>query len=167
MLALAAVVHDAASIALLIIGGWWALVGVFALIQGRSTAREVRLEQGVVTFVLASKNVVVPATEIEEFRRSRGDLSHFMPIRVRTAHDGVVKVALDCADYFNFSLNSVASIRWLRSGNPFESGVRLSQTGSTALPPTELRFQKALTVSTVSAFIPDRAFLVGLPPMGN
>src|SRR5450759_1540775 len=35
MLALAAVVHDASSIALLIIGGWWALVGVFALIQGR------------------------------------------------------------------------------------------------------------------------------------
>jgi hydrogenase/urease accessory protein HupE len=53
MLALGAVVHDAASIALLIIGGCWALVGVFALIQGRSTAREVRLEQGVVTFVLA------------------------------------------------------------------------------------------------------------------
>jgi hypothetical protein len=119
MLALAAVVHDAASIALLIIGGWWALVGVFALIQGRSTAREVRLEQGVVTFVLASKNVVVPATEIEEFRRSRGDLSHFMPIRVRTAHDGVVKVAPRLCGLFQFLVELRRFNPMVEIGEPF------------------------------------------------
>ncbi len=119
MLALAAVVHDAASIALLIIGGWWALVGVFALIQGRSTAREVRLEQGVVPFVLASKNVVVPATEIEEFRRSRGDLNHFMPIRVRTAHDGVAKVAPRLCGLFQFLIELRRFNPMVEIGEPF------------------------------------------------
>jgi len=88
-------------------------------IQGRSTAREVRLEQGVVTFVLASKNVVVPATEIEEFRRSRGDLSHFMPIRVRTAHDGVVKVAPRLCGLFQFLIELRRFNPMVEIGEPF------------------------------------------------
>ena len=102
MLAIAAVAHNAASIALLIIGGWWFAVGVLAFIQAQRTAREVQLVNGAVTFIFPKQNLTVPVGDIEEVRRSRGDINRFAPIRFRTASHGVVKAVPRLQGMFDF-----------------------------------------------------------------
>jgi len=92
MLVAAAIAHRTASIPLIIIGAWWCACGLIAIRQYRRTAREVQLSGNVVTFVFANRSQSVPVGEIDEIRRARGDLSHWMPIQVRTIGGGLVRL---------------------------------------------------------------------------
>jgi hypothetical protein len=92
MLVAAAIAHRTASIPLLIIGAWWCACGLIAVRQYRRVAREAQLSGDVLTFVFANRSQSIPVGEIDEIRRARGDISHWMPIQVRSVGGEVVRL---------------------------------------------------------------------------
>lgn len=92
MLVAAAIARDSASIPLIIIGAGWFACGLLAMRQHRRTAQEVQLNGNVLTFQFPKRRESVSVGDIEEIRRTRGDLSHFAPIQVRTVGGEVIRL---------------------------------------------------------------------------
>jgi hypothetical protein len=92
MLILAAVIHDDASVPLLIIGAAWALMGCFGIRQGRRMAQSVRLVSGVLMFTFPRKTLSLDVAEVAEIRPTRGDINRFAPILVRSERGDVVRL---------------------------------------------------------------------------
>jgi hypothetical protein len=92
MLVVAAVAHDSASIALLAIGGTWFAIGLGGFRYRGKLVREVRLEDGYVTFVSLNGKTTVAATDIVEVWRPRYDINRFGPLEVRTKSHGAIRV---------------------------------------------------------------------------
>jgi hypothetical protein len=92
MLVAAAIAHRTAPIPLLIIGAWWRACGLLAMRQYRRTAREVQLSGDVLTLEFANRRQSVLAGDIDEIRRTRGDLSHWLPIQVRLIGGGLLRL---------------------------------------------------------------------------
>lgn len=93
MLLAAAIAHDSASIALLVIGGAWTAMGIAGAAQRRKVFRSAELGNGFLTFTSATEELRVPVTDILEIRRSKGDLNRFSPLRVRTRSHGTIKLS--------------------------------------------------------------------------
>jgi hypothetical protein len=83
----AAVTHQ---VPFAIIGSLWLVGGSIGVGQLRGIMRRVSIEGDVVAFQSPRKELVVPATEIIDIRRRRGDFYHSMPIRVRTRSNGTL-----------------------------------------------------------------------------
>jgi hypothetical protein len=66
------------------LGGAW---------QWRQVAREVRLEGERISFVFPGKELTMPAADILEIQRARGDMNHWLWLRFRTESHGTIKVA--------------------------------------------------------------------------
>ena len=93
MLALAALVHHGATIPLLVIGTAWTLIGLAGMRSSRRTYRAVRLDGGIVTFSSPSRVLTIPAAEIIEVRRARGDINRFAPLKVTTSSNGTLALS--------------------------------------------------------------------------
>lgn len=89
----AASTRDSNSVPLLVIGAWWIAVGLAGVWQWRRVAREVRLEGDRVSFVFQSNEVTMPASDLIEIRRARGDVNRWLWLRVRTRSHGTIRVA--------------------------------------------------------------------------
>ncbi|HET9059727.1 MAG TPA: hypothetical protein VFN61_07380, partial [Acidimicrobiales bacterium] len=89
----AAVAHDSASIPLLVIGGGWTAMGAAGAAQRRHVFRSAQFENGVLTLSSPSDEVRVPADDILEIRRSRGDVNRFSPLQVRTRSHGIIRLS--------------------------------------------------------------------------
>src|SRR5580658_7882903 len=76
MLIGAAIVHSAASIPLLVIGGVWFLLGLAGIGQARRQVREIVVDGAHVVFRYQALNVVIPATEITEIGWAWWDPNH-------------------------------------------------------------------------------------------
>jgi hypothetical protein len=73
-----------------------------AYVQSRHTARGVQLANGVITFVFPNRRLTFPVDDVNEVRRSRGDINRFAPIRFSTATHGVVKSVPRLQGMFEF-----------------------------------------------------------------
>ena len=93
MLLGAALAHDSASIALIVIGGGWTVMGAAGARQRHHVIRAVRLDDALVTFISPSEELRVPVSDILEIRRSRGDVNRFSPLRVNTASHGTIRIS--------------------------------------------------------------------------
>ena len=93
MLLAAAVSRGSGSLPLLVIGGFWLALGLVGVWQWRRVAREVRLEHERVSFSFPAKELTIPATDIIQIRRARGDMNHWTWLRFDTKSHGTIKVA--------------------------------------------------------------------------
>lgn len=93
MLIGAAIAHDTASIALLVIGGGWTVMGAAGAAQRRRVFRSAEFVNGVLTFSSASDELRVPVEDILEIRRSRGDVNRLSPLQVRTRSHGTIRLS--------------------------------------------------------------------------
>ncbi len=93
MLLIAALARDSASIPLLVMGTGWTVIGLDSMRRTHRTFRAVRFEDGVVTFISPGRSMSIPAAEIIEVRRARGDLNRFMPLKAVTSNNGTLAVS--------------------------------------------------------------------------
>jgi hypothetical protein len=101
MLAGAAAAHDAASIALAVIGGAWLLLGLLGAHQYRRTVRRMTFDGILVRFSLIDGDHEVALADIREFRWPRYDFNRFGPMRAVTV-DGTYLVAPRCRGLIDF-----------------------------------------------------------------
>ena len=59
----------------------------------RRVAREVRLEDERISFIFPAEVLTIPAADIIEIRRARGDINHWLWLRIRTTSHGTIRVA--------------------------------------------------------------------------
>jgi hypothetical protein len=102
MLIGAAIVHSAASIPLLVIGGVWFLMGLAGIVQARRQVREIVVDGAHVVFRYQALNVVIPAQEITEIGWARWDPNHMSSLRFRTLSRGVIKAAPCMQGFLDF-----------------------------------------------------------------
>lgn len=93
MLLVAALGRNSSSVPLLLIGIAWIAMGLVGAWQWRRVAREVRLDDDCISFIFPANEVTIPAAEIVEIRRARGDMNHWTWLRFRTRSHGTIKVA--------------------------------------------------------------------------
>jgi hypothetical protein len=93
MLLAAAIIHAAASVPLLVIGGAWFAMGLGALWQRRRIANEVRLAGDRITFVYPTKELTMHVEDLLEIRRSRWDPNRWQWLLFQTRSHGTIKVA--------------------------------------------------------------------------
>ena len=91
MLIGAAIVHSAASIPELVIGGPWLLMGLAGIWEARRRVREIVVDGADVVFRYRTRNVVIPAREITEIGWAWWDPNHVSYLRFRTLSRGVIK----------------------------------------------------------------------------
>jgi hypothetical protein len=92
MLIVAAAVHDAALVALAVIGGLWFVLGLAGIYQSRTQVHEVVLDREMVRFRSAIKTFAVPTRDIVEVSwpgRSRFGGGY---LRLRTRAGQVIRV---------------------------------------------------------------------------
>lgn len=93
MFLVAAISQDSNSVPLLVIGSFWVAIGLAGVWQRPRVAREVRLEDERITFIFPSKELTIPAADVIEIRRARGDLNHWLWLRIQTTSHGTIRVA--------------------------------------------------------------------------
>jgi hypothetical protein len=93
MFLVAAISQDSNSVPLIVIGSFWIAMGLVGVWQWPRVAREVRLEDERITFVFPAKELTIPATEVIEIRRARGDMNHWLWLRIQTTSHGTIRVA--------------------------------------------------------------------------
>jgi hypothetical protein len=93
MILIGGISRDSNSVPLLVIGSWWIGMGLVGIWQWRQVAREVRLEGERISFVFPAKTLTMPAADILGIRRARGDVNHWMWLRVQTNGYGTIRVA--------------------------------------------------------------------------
>jgi hypothetical protein len=93
MLLVAAIAQSSSSVPLLLIGTGWIAMGVVGAWQWRRVAREVRLDDDRISFIFPANEVTIPAGDILEIRRARGDMNHWTWLRFQTRSHGTIKVA--------------------------------------------------------------------------
>jgi hypothetical protein len=89
----AAISQDSNSVPLLVIGGFWVAMGLAGVWQWPRVAREVRLEDERLTFIFPAKELTIPATDVIEIRRARGDMNHWLWLRIHTTNHGTIRAA--------------------------------------------------------------------------
>jgi len=92
MLLLAAIAHDAASVALIIIGGLWCVMGILGLRQFRTLATFVTFDGKVIEFRWPERQLVVPVGDLVAVSRSRWDLQRVSWLKIETRSNGVVRL---------------------------------------------------------------------------
>jgi hypothetical protein len=102
MLIGAAIVHSAASIALLVIGGGWFLMGLAGIWQAQRQVREIVIDGVHVVFRYQVRNIVIPAPEITEIGWARWDPNHRASLRFRTLSHGVIKAPPSMQGFLDF-----------------------------------------------------------------
>jgi hypothetical protein len=90
---LAAISQDSSSLPLIVIGSFWIAIGLVGVWQRPRVAREVRLDDERITFIFPAKALTIPATEVIEVRRARGDMNHWLWLRFHTTSYGTIRVA--------------------------------------------------------------------------
>jgi len=98
----AIVAHDAASIPLLVIGGFWLLGGVLSIWQGSQSAQEIILDGDSVEFRSPAKRLTIPATAIVEVSAPWWDTGHMGYLRFRTRTNGNIKAVPRLEGFFDF-----------------------------------------------------------------
>jgi len=93
MFLVAAISQDSNSVPLLVVGSFWVAIGLAGVWQRPRVAREVRLEDERITFIFPSKELTIPAADVIEIRRARGDLNHWLWLRIQTTSHGTIRVA--------------------------------------------------------------------------
>ena len=93
MLVGAAVSRGSSAVPVLVIGSFWTAIGLAGVWQWRRVAREVRLEHERISFGFPAKELTIPAADIVQIRRARGDMNHWLWLRVETKSHGTIKVA--------------------------------------------------------------------------
>jgi hypothetical protein len=93
MLIGAALSHDAASIALLVIGGAWVVMAVAGSWTSRRSAWRIVLAEGQLTFSGPSLDIRVPAGDLVEVRWGRWDFQHVAGLYFRTRNAGTIRIA--------------------------------------------------------------------------
>ena len=93
MLLGAAIARDSSSIPLLALGGIWTATGLGSLWMDRRTAKAVRLESGMVTFMSPGRTLTIPVAEIIEVRRTRGDINRLSSLKVTTRNHGRLAIS--------------------------------------------------------------------------
>jgi hypothetical protein len=93
MFLVAAISQDSNSVPLLVIASSWVAIGLAGIWQSPRVAREVRLQDERITFIFPAKELTIPATDVIEIRRARGDINHWLWLRFHTTSHGTVRVA--------------------------------------------------------------------------
>jgi hypothetical protein len=102
MLAGAGAAHDSASIALVVIGGAWLLMGLWGTRQYMGTVSRMSFDGVSVRFNSRTGGErVVPLADIREFRWPRYDFNRFGPMRAVTG-DGTYLIAPRCRGLIDF-----------------------------------------------------------------
>lgn len=89
----AALPADGPVMPLMVLGAFWAVLGLIGLRAHRHLVREVRLDGQTVTFVSPRRTLSIPLNEITEVRRSQGDINRGMPLKVVTSSQGTLKLS--------------------------------------------------------------------------
>jgi hypothetical protein len=93
MLVLATLHQGPSSLPLLVIGGWWIAFGCVGIWQWRRVAGEVRLDGERISFVFPARELTIRTADLVAIRRARGDLNHWLWLRVQTRSHGTIRVA--------------------------------------------------------------------------
>jgi hypothetical protein len=92
MLLLAAIAHDAASVALVVIGGLWFIMGTLGLRQFRTLPTFVTFDGELIEFRWPERQLAVPVGDLVAVTRSRWDLQRVSWLKIETRSNGVVRL---------------------------------------------------------------------------
>jgi len=101
MVLVAALAHDAASIALAVIGGAWLALGGLGSRQLRRTVRQMTFDGAGVRFTMAREDRYVALADLREFKWSRYDIYRVGPMRAVTSAETYL-IAARCEGLIDF-----------------------------------------------------------------